>query len=184
MNFKYRYEVCGILDILHMAKRIRHWAYSRCHIGEFQKKNWKIQNFLLLYRYGVWVVFVAATFRVAKIRRLKTCDYILHASRFTPSRFFSRFTSSRFTLHGFIHASRFTLSRFFSRFTPSRFTQKNLPYRKCLIHGFSTALLLHCSTALLLYRYGVCVSVALSVVYFVFSDSGERTRRKDKDNKL
>jgi len=44
-----------------------------------------------------------------------------------------------------------------SLFTASRFTQKNLPYpflnkrdfklRKCLIYGFSTALLLYCSSA-------------------------------------
>jgi len=49
---------------------------------------------LLLYRYAVCVVFVAATFTVALffvIRRLKTCDYILHG-----------FTASR------LHASRFT----------------------------------------------------------------------------
>ena len=66
---------------------------------------------LLLYRYAVCVVFVATTFTVALffiIRRLKTCDYILLLyctsallllSLFTPSRLFSRFTPSRFTLH-------------------------------------------------------------------------------------
>jgi len=45
-----------------------------------QIEKFKIPTAPLLYRYGVWGVFVAATFTVALfliIRRLKTCDYII-----------------------------------------------------------------------------------------------------------
>jgi hypothetical protein len=58
--------------------------------------------------HGLWAafVFVAATFTVAKIRRLKTCDYILHG--FTLHAF-----TVFFTLHGFtLHAKKFPLPLF------------------------------------------------------------------------
>jgi hypothetical protein len=85
--------------------------------------------------------FVAANFTFAlffTIRRLS--DLLLHSSRFTLSR---------------LHASR----------------KKNLPYsslrkrdfklRKYLIYEFPAALLLYCSSALLLYRYAVCAGIAI-----------------------
>jgi len=98
---------------------------------------------LLLHRYGVCIVFVAATFTVANfftIRRLKTCDYILHA----------------FTLHAKKSPlPLFKKEGFFGRKINKQISlypslrKRDFKSRKCLIYGFSTALLLHCSTALL-----------------------------------
>jgi len=86
--------------------------------------------------------------------------FVFVAATFTVALFFiiRRLSDLR------LHYSRFTLSRFFSRFTPSRLHEKsNLPYpslrkrdfklRKCLIYEFPTALLLRCSTALCEFFY-------------------------------
>jgi hypothetical protein len=60
-----------------------------------QIEKFKIPTAPLLYRYAVWVVFVAATFMAAKIRRLSALR--LHSSRLHA-----------FTVFFTLHASRFT----------------------------------------------------------------------------
>ena len=90
-------------------------------------------------RYGICVVFVTATFTVAKICRLKICDYCSTALLLCCSALachFSRLHASR--LHGFFHASRLHASRFHGFFHASRLHASRF-------HGFIHASRLHAS---------------------------------------